>query len=93
MITTNLTEVELEVQEKIRHAEHAMQKIIEPKTKHTAVIAERQRILGILAGIHKQFIREMDNTQKTDENKDILLILNAKVIAIEQAINEIEHSR
>lgn len=88
MRTTSLAEVEFEIQERLKKAEHTIAPI---KTKkQNAALSERQRNLAVLAGMRGQFLREMENIKNPAENKDVLLILNAKVVAIEQAIDAIE---
>ncbi len=90
MQTTSLAEAELSAREKIKRIEKTITPI-EPKRRKDPAAAERQRILALMAGMRKQFVREMDNVEKTDKNADVLLILNAKIIAIEQVMEEIEH--
>ena len=103
MITQNLNEAELNTMtvlektdnrgsaEHLRLIEESLAK--QRKTsipKEQTAAYERQRILALLAGMRRQFLRESENIKSPEGNEDVLLILNAKVIAVEQAMEAIE---
>ncbi len=92
MITQSSSEIELEIQERLKKAEKACA-IKEPRHRKDPAAEERQRILATLAGMRRQFLDEMSNISAPEDNKDVLLVLNAKVVAIEQAMDEIERGQ
>ncbi len=89
MITTDLTEAKMAIEERLRQAQK-VQTYIEPKAKRDPVAAERQRIMAILAGLRKQYIKEMNSIEGQDQ--EMSMIINAKIVAIEQALDEIERA-